>query len=147
MIRVFADRLLDVMDKHAKDIAENWAKDIRRNPRTPSFHEFTQDDCVKFAVDFYRNFINIYFEERPYRGQVEYFTAYAERRFKEGVPLHEAIYALIMMRRHLWLYADMQTVFTSPLDQYQAVEAITKTIRLFDHAIYIITKRYGELSK
>jgi len=52
-----------------------------------------------------------------------------------------------MMRRHLWLFADMQVIFTSALDSYQAIETITKTIRLFDHAIYIITRRTEELWK
>ena len=32
------------------------------------------------------------------------------------IPLEEAIYALIMMRRHLWLYADFQALFLTALD-------------------------------
>jgi len=145
MMRVFADRLFDVVVQHKRDIAENWAKDVRKNPKTPAFHDFTQEQCVNFAVDFYENFANFYFEPKPYTAQEEYFNKYAERRYQEGIKLHQAIHALIMMRRHLWLYSDMQVVFTSPLDSYQAVETITKTIRLFDHAIYIISRRYEEL--
>jgi len=147
MMKVFADRLFDVVVKHKRDIAANWAKDVRKNTKTPSYHDYTQDQCINYAVDFYDNFTNLYFEPKPYSGQEEYFTKYAERRYQEGTPLHEAIHALIMMRRHLWLYADMQVVFTSPLDSYQAIEAITKTMRIFDHAIYLITKRYLELVK
>ncbi len=147
MMRVFADRLFDVVVKHKRDIAANWAKDVRKNPKTPSFHEYTEDQAINYAVDFYENFTSLYFEPKPYHGQVEYFSKYAERRFKEGTPLHEAIHALIMMRRHLWLFADMQVIFTSPLDSYQAIETITKTIRFFDEAIYVITRRTAELWK
>jgi hypothetical protein len=147
MMKVFADRLFDVVSKHKRDIAANWAKDVRKNPKTPAFHDYTQDQCINFAVDFYDNFTNLYFEPKPYSGQEEYFSKYAERRYQEGIPLHEAIYALIMMRRHLWLYADMQVVFTSPLDSYQAIEAITKTMRIFDNATYVMTKRSEELRK
>ncbi|OPY09261.1 MAG: hypothetical protein A4E66_01758 [Syntrophus sp. PtaB.Bin001] len=147
MMRVFADRLFDVLVQHKRDIAASWATDVRKNPKTPSFKEYTQDQCINYAVDFYENFIKVFFESKPYPEQEAYFSKYAERRFKEGIPLHEAIHALIMMRRHLWLFADMQVIFTSPLDQYQAVETITRTIRLFDHAIYIIIRRYKELEK
>ena len=145
-MRVFADRLLGVMEKNTRDIAANWAKDVMKNPKTPSFHSMTQEQCINYAIDFYKNFINIYFESRPYPKQEAYFSSYAERRYREGIPLHEAIYALIMMRRHLWLYAEMQALFMSPMDQYQAVETLTKTIRLFDSGIYTITKRYQELA-
>jgi len=147
MMRVFADRLMDVLVQHKRDIAENWAKDVRKNPKTPSFHDYTQDQGTNYAIDFYENFVKFYFEPKPYTGQEEYFNKYAERRFKEGIPLCEAIHALIMMRRHLWLYADMQVIFTSALDSYQAIETLTKTIRLFDHSIYTITRRTEELWK
>lgn len=147
MMRVFADRLMDVLVQHKRDIAGNWAKDVRKNAKTPSFHDFTQEQAVNFAIDFYENFVNFYFEPKPYMGQEAYFNKYAERRFQEGIPLHEAIHAIVMMRRHLWLFADMQVIFTSPLDSYQAIETITKTIRLFDHAVYLITRRTEELWK
>ena len=52
-----------------------------------------------------------------------------------------------MLRRHMWLFADFQAIFTTALDQYKAVESINRTIRLFDHGIYIITKKYGEMEK
>ena len=47
----------------------------------------------------------------------------------------------------MWLYAEFQAIFMTALDQYKAVESITRTIRLFDQGIYIISKKYGELEK
>ena len=47
----------------------------------------------------------MYFSEKPYQEIEGYFTRYAEEGHDEGIPLHECIYALILMRRHIWLFA------------------------------------------
>jgi hypothetical protein len=62
-----------------------------------------------------------------------------------NVPMDEALYALTLMRRHIWLYAEFQTIFSSGIDQRQAVDTLTRTILLFDYAAYEITKEYQEL--
>ncbi len=146
-MKAFADKLIGVTERHAGEISEQWGKAVRTNPRTPSYHSMTQDQCVLHAMDFYKNLGRVYFSEKPYTEVTEYFTKYAEERYKEGIPLHEAIYALIMMRRHIWLYADFQAVILTGLDQQQSVESINKTIRVFDHGIYLVIQKYEEMSK
>ena len=146
-MKAFADKLIGVTERHAGEISEQWGKAVRTNPRTPSYHSMTQDQCVLHAMDFYKNLGRVYFSEKPYTEVTEYFTKYAEERYKEGIPLHEAIYALIMMRRHIWLYADFQAVILTGLDQQQSVESINKTIRVFDHGIYLVIRKYEEMSK
>ncbi len=143
----FADKLLHVTEQHAKDISDQWCKAVKSNPRTPALQVITMDKCTEFAIEFYGNLRRIYFDEPPYRQVERYFEKYAEDRFREGLPLHEAIYALVLLRRHMWLYADFQAIFLTALDQYKAVESINRTIRLFDQGVYIITKKYGELEK
>jgi antirestriction protein len=143
----FADKLLHVTEQHSKEISDQWCKAISLNPKTPALQALTREKCVEFAVEFYQNLRRIYFDEPPYKQIEKYFERYAEDRFREGVPLHEAVYALVMLRRQMWLYADFQAIFTTALDQYKAVESINRTIRLFDQGIYIITKKYGELEK
>lgn len=146
-MRVFEDKLINVTEQHAEEISNQWSKAVRSNPRTPSYHSMPQDQCVLHALDFYKNLGRIYFSEKPYTEVSDYFTKYAEERHKEGIPLHEAIYAIIMMRRHMWIYADFQAVVLTGLDQQKAVGSINKTIRIFDHGIYIVIKRYEDLGK
>jgi hypothetical protein len=51
------------------------------------------------------------------------------------------------MRRHIWLCADFNVLFVTTLDMHQAVESINRTILMFDHVIYSVSQRYGELDK
>jgi hypothetical protein len=61
--------------------------------------------------------------------------------------LHEATYALIMMRRHLWLYADMQAIYQTGFDFIQGIENINRTILIFDYATHLVSKKYLEMKR
>ncbi len=143
----FADKLLEVSERHADKIAEQWCKAVKTNPHTPWFQSAKHADCNSFAVDFYKNFRNVYFDEKPYKKLEKYFANYAEESFQKGIPMEEAIYALVMMRRHLWLYADFQALFMTALDAHRAVETLNRTIRVFDQGVFNIIRRYRELEK
>jgi hypothetical protein len=143
----FADKLLEVTERHAEKIADQWCKAIKTNPHTPWFQSMKHPDCITFAVDFYKSFKDVYFDEKPYKKLEKYFVSYAEESFRKGIPMEEAIYALIMMRRHLWLYADFQALFMTALDAHRAVETLNRTIRVFDQGVFIIIRRYRELEK
>ncbi|NPV06201.1 MAG: hypothetical protein HPY67_15920 [Syntrophaceae bacterium] len=143
----FADKLLEVTERHAEEIAAQWCKAVRTNPHTPWFHVQQSESCTAFALDFYRNFRVVYFDEKPYKKLEKYFADYAEECFRRGVPMEEAIYALIMMRRHIWLFAEFQALFVTAVDAHRAVETLNRTIRVFDQGIFVIIRRYGELQK
>lgn len=147
MHKVFADKLLDFTHHHAEEIAKQWCKSVRANPRTPSYHSLPEDRCLSQAVSCYKNLRQMYHSEKPYEEAWVHFTQYAEVRHAEGIPLHESIYALIMIRRHIWLSAELDALFISAIDLHQAVECINRVVLLFDYAMYIVTQKYQEMAK
>jgi hypothetical protein len=146
-MREFADKLIEITESHAEEISREWCKAVRTNPRTKSYHSMAAEECFPHALSFYRNLRTIYFSEKPYKEVCDYFSKYAEERYQEGIPLQEAAYAIVMMRRHMWLYAEFQALFLTPVDHHRAIATINKTIRVFDQGLYCIIKRYGELSE
>jgi hypothetical protein len=146
MVKAFAAKLMEITERHAADIAANWYRDVTRNPRTPAYHDLSGEKLIPQAVEFYGNFSKMFLSEKPYVEEEKYFTRYAEFSFTDRIPLHEALYALILMRRHIWLYAQFQAIFITAVEHQQAVESLNHTILLFDYAIYIITRRYQEIA-
>jgi len=145
--RMLADKLLDLSQHHAKVIAEQWYNAVISNPRTCSFRKVPKERLISQAEDFFLNLKTLYFAENPYTELEHYFerTSYLEYTHSWHVPLHENIYAVIMMRRHIWLYADTQAMFNTSLDMWQAVESINRTLLLFDYALTILVRRYAEM--
>jgi len=76
---------------------------------------------------------------------LDFYLKYAEHSYKMGIPLDEALYAIVLMRRHIWLFAEFQNIFMTRIDQRQALDTLSRTILVFDYATYEIVKRYQEL--
>ena len=138
-------KLVNLIETHAEPIARQWARDVKKNPRTPSYHDIPEDKLVPMGVKFYDHFKQMFFTDKPADVSQQYFARYAEENHARNIPLNEALYALIMMRRHIWLYAEFQTIFISAVEQKQAVDSLVRTILMFDYAIYFISRRYQEL--
>jgi hypothetical protein len=141
----YATKYLELAERHAETMAKRWAKDVRSNHKTPYYKYLDEQKIVSQCIRFYQHFSKMFADEKIGSDVLKYFRSYAEESFKMGVPMDEALYALTLMRRHIWLYAEFQTIFSSGIDQRQAVDTLTRTILLFDYAAYEITKEYQEL--
>ena len=145
--QVATDKLLEFAERHAEHIAKQWWEYIRKNHRVPSYHLLSEIKAITPAVSFYKNLKRIYNNDDVYGATEKHFVEYAAARYTEGIPLQEVIYALVMMRRHLWLYAEFQSLFTTTLDMYQSIESINKTVTITDYATYIIIREYKLLAR
>jgi len=135
-------KLLDLMASNSEAIAKNWAKDVTRNAKTPFYHDISDSYLVPQAVEFYRKLSSVYAINDPYSAIHDFMSKFAETRFREGVPLHEALYAITLMRRHIWLYAEFQAIFVTITEQRQALDSQTRTILIFDYIAYTVTEKY-----
>ncbi|HOC60460.1 MAG: hypothetical protein KBA28_01250 [Syntrophaceae bacterium] len=140
-------KLLDLMANNSEAIARNWSKDVIQNAKTPFYHHLNESYLIPLAADFYRNLSSVYAIKNPFSAIEKFMSKFAETRFKEGVPLHEALYAIILMRRHIWLYAEFQAIFITITEQQQALDSQTRTILIFDYITYVVTEKYVSLMK
>jgi hypothetical protein len=127
----YATKLIEITELNADKIARQWLKDVRANPKTPTYHNFSDEKALSHAIAFYKNFRALFCADKPFDAARKFFT----------------IYALILMRRHIWLYAEFQAVFVTAVEHHQAAESLTRTILMFDYATYVTTERYEELMK
>ena len=135
-------KLLDVTEQNAEEIAEHWATDVQKNKRTTSYQNIKKEKLISYAVDFYRNLRKLLTSDNRVELTQEYFKKYAEKCQEIGLPLQEAIYGLILMRRHMWLYADFQAIFIDALEHNQAIDSIMRIMLMMDYAVYEITQYY-----
>jgi hypothetical protein len=141
----YATKLIDLIESKAEKIAKQWAADVMKHNRTPSYHSLPQDRVIEQGINFYRLFRQMSLAESSYEEAKTFSWKYAEEFYSEKIPLHEALYALILMRRHLWLYAEFQGTFVTALEKQQAVESLNRTILMFDYVSYQVTEKYQEL--
>ena len=135
-------KLLDVTEQNAEEIAGYWAIDVQKNKRTTHYQNIKKEKLIIYAVDFYRNLRKLLVSDNRIEITLEYFKKYAKKCHQIGLPLQEAIYGLILMRRHMWLYADFQAIFIDALEHNQAIDSIMRIMLMLDYAVYEITQYY-----
>ena len=138
-------KLIDLVEKNAEAIAQEWITAVKINKRTPHYHNLPAEKLMPQANEFYRQLRNLLMSSNTFEETQEYFLRYAQTSYEEGIPLHEAIYALVLMRRQMWLFAEFQTTFVTVVEHQQAIDSVTRTILMMDYAVYKITQYYQEL--
>jgi len=77
------------------------------------------------------------------KGEIQkHYTKIGEKRFREGIPLTEVVMALMLTKRHLWLYVIEKHYFDTSYEFQQALEFNNRVVLFFDRAIYFTTMGY-----
>jgi hypothetical protein len=137
-------KLLDVLEANIDEIAEQWAVDVKKNKRTEHYRDIPDDKLVLQAIKFYSQLRNMLVAPNRYEKAQEFFMHYSRTCYESGIPLQECIYALNMMRRHMWLYADFQAIFINALEHNQAIDSVMRIMLMMDYAVYEITQYYQD---
>jgi hypothetical protein len=144
-ISIVADKLMDLCYRSSDEIAEHWYNSVSTSPRTPAFHSLPKDLLVRQSSTFYKNMKNMYFAENAVDEVLLFLNkiGYVEAMMDKSIPLAEITYALILMRRHIWLYADTQCIFSdTPMDIFQQSESINRVVLVFDYIIFLVVQKY-----
>jgi hypothetical protein len=144
-MRSHATKLIELTEKNSEVIAQQWYNNVKMNPKTPAYHSMPESKAIRQATTFYSNFHKLFFTDNPFEEANALFSRFGEERYQEHLPLPQVIYALILMRRHLWLFAEYQATFITPVEMQQAAESLSRTILMFDYAMYVVIMKYDEL--
>ncbi|HUN54932.1 MAG TPA: hypothetical protein VMU29_07240 [Smithella sp.] len=145
MTATHTTKMIETIEVKAQDIAEQWYKNVKINPKTPIFHAMPKDEAMNLAMNFYRDYRKLFDTDKPFEEAHELFSKFAEKCFDKHIPLPQVIYSLILMRRHLWLFVEYQAVFETAIDQRHALESQGRMILMFDYAEYVVILTYDEL--
>ena len=144
-MKSYATKLIEITEKHAEAIAQQWYNNIKMNPKTPFYHTLPEDKAIQQALNFYNKFGKLFLSDTPFEEAHVLFARFAEDCYMARIPLPQVIYALTLMRRHMWLFAEFQSTFTTAIEHHHATESLNRTILMFDYATYVIVLKYDEL--
>ena len=145
MMRSHATKLIEITEKHAEAIARQWYNNIKMNPKTPYYHTMPEMKAIQQAMNFYSKVGKLFLSDNPFEDAHLLFAKLAEDSYMARIPLPQAIYALTLMRRHMWLYAEFQATFMTAVEHHHAAESLNRTILMFDYATYVLALKYDEL--
>jgi hypothetical protein len=135
--------LMNQIETHAEQLSEQVIQAVRTSPRTRSMGELSEAELKSRFFDLFRNFGRWLSE----KNEDEIEATYGEigrRRCREGMPLNELIYALILVKEHTWGYVVKNVMPASEGRLYEEELLGEMLGKFFDRALYHTVRGYEE---
>jgi hypothetical protein len=147
-----AARLIQLIETHAEGLTRETLQDLATNPKTRSFQVVPRAELELRTGDLYRNLGAWIGDPSDDAVQSEY-EQWGRRRFRQGVPLSEIVYALLVVKHHLRRYirdhglvgASTDPVATGeflPVHLHGVQELNHMVGEFFDRALYYLARGY-----
>jgi len=138
---VLSARLIKLIEEHAEDLTREVLRDLAGNARTPSYNSLPADEMHRRVYDVYHN-LGRWLGDKTEEHLESTFGGLGRRRHAEGVPLSEAVYALVLIKDHLRGYIRAVGLVDSTVELYLEEELHLQIGNFFDNAVYHMVKGY-----
>jgi len=138
---VLSARLIKLIEEHAEDLTREVLRDLAGNARTPSYNSLPADEMHRRVYDVYHN-LGRWLGDKTEEHLESTFGGLGRRRHAEGVPLSEAVYALVLIKDHLRGYIRAVGLVDSTVELYLEEELHLQIGNFFDNAMYQTVKGY-----
>jgi hypothetical protein len=128
-------RLMRMIEDHAEQLTRGLVNDLKTHAQTRHYHDLAEEELHHRIYDVYRNLGEWLSYEAHETTEVAY-RELGKRRFAEGIPLSEAVYALILSKYHLRDYIRYAGLVDSAVELRQEQELHRLVGQFFDRAIY-----------
>jgi hypothetical protein len=145
-------KLIELIEIHATRLAADVALDLRSSPRTAGFRSVPQDDLERRVFQLFHHLGNWIGHPKSERVEAE-FVDWGRRRFGQGIPLSEIVYAIVILKQHLRRYIrDNGLVdaafpridgdYVLPMHLHSLHDLNVRVGEFFDEALYYLTRGY-----
>jgi hypothetical protein len=134
-------RLVQMIEDHAEELTRELIQDLQSNPRTPHYHHLTYEELHFRTYSVYRN-LGHWVSQRSEDPIAANYADLAIRRYAEGVPLEEIVFALTATKYHLYEYVRTTGLMDSAVELHQERELRRLVGTFFDKAIYFAVRSY-----
>ena len=144
---MISQSLVDLIEKNADHLANQWIKDVKKNVNTPFYHTFQEELLFERARSMYKSLSRWLSISTPKEETAKYYKKYGQDRCHEGFPLPELIYSFILFRRHLWLFVLHSGFYDSAYELLRTMELNNRVILFFDRGLHNMALGYEECQK
>jgi hypothetical protein len=146
---MISEKIVVSIKDHAQLLTNRLLEDLYSREETMSYRKLDRQTLYHRVFDVYSR-LDAWLQGNKDTGEVRnHYTALGRQRFHEEIPLEETLMALMLIKRHLWLFVINESDFLdSSFMLNQALEFNNRVVLFFDRAIYFTTIGYmDEMAK
>ena len=127
------EELVKLIESRADEVTELMVRKVRESPRMAAYHRFGDDELGARARLVYAN-LGKWLEEASEKLVEEEYFRLGKQRCEERIPLSEVIWALLLTRRNLWQFIELQG-WDTETELRRTLDLELLVVRFFDRAI------------
>jgi hypothetical protein len=134
-------RLIDLIENRADTLTIHTVEKLQTSPRTRAYQKLSYQDLYSRVHDVYGHFGRWLLERTDDVVEASY-TELGVQRFKEGIPLAEVLWALVLTKYQLLHYARSCSMADSAIELYRWQEFDGLVNQFFDRAACYVAQGY-----
>ncbi len=138
------NRLFQVVESHSNELSINLARKLRTSERTPGYRAIPEEDLVKLGLQVYANLTDWLLTKTTSDIELQY-SQLGDQRAKQGIPLSQLIWALLMSKEQLWGLLQHEHFADRIFELYGEREFALMLDKFFDQALYFATRGYEQV--
>ena len=138
---MLSERLIRIIETHAEELTRGAVKKLQSSAHTRSYHSLSSDELHHRLFEVYHDLGRWLFKNTDHEIQVRY-DELGKQRFKEGVPLAEFLWALVLTKDHLRECVAHTMTADSALELHREQEIYRLIGRFFDRAVCYAAEAY-----
>jgi hypothetical protein len=134
-------RLIQRIESNWEAIAGQVIAQVRRDNEVSHYQSLSESEIRERARDIVVN-LGYWLLSNNTAEIASRYEALGRRRFREGVPLHEVVYKLAMIRKSIGNYVMEQNLSLSAMEVYEELELLRSLTRFFDQVVHNLVRGY-----
>jgi len=141
---MLSDKLIWLVEREADRLEKRWAGMLREHPATESYHTVADEDLQRSIREVYRRLGHYIESKSNFEEVANLFINIGIQRRKQGIPLHELVFAIFLARRNIWNFIVEEETALSTLQYHRINEFWERVTNFFDKNIYFVVYGYTQ---
>jgi hypothetical protein len=138
---ILENRFVEIIEENHQAISEQFMNDLLKNPETASYRNADRQKIYEGADRIYRELSKWIVKEYSKSEVAAYYRKIGQQWFDQGIPFSQAHKALVLQRRHLWLFILDKLYYDASLYK-EALDLNNRVVLYFDRAIFAMLEGY-----
>jgi hypothetical protein len=140
---IIQNRFVRIIEENHQEIIEHFMNDVLHNKKTFAYRKLDQQDLYEIGIRVYSELSKWIAKDLPKEEVKQYYHKLGKIRLNEGVPASQFFQALVLLKRHMWLFVRKQ-LENEITDYKQAMEINDRIVLFFDRAAYYMLTGYED---
>ncbi len=138
---ILENRFVEIIEENHQAITEQYMNDLLRNPDTVAYRNMDRQKVYEEGDRIYRELSKWIVKQYPKGEIAKYYSKLGREKFDQGVPFSQAQKAMVLQRRHLWLFILNKLYYDASLYK-EALDLNNRVVLYFDRAMYHLLEGY-----